>query len=174
MSQGVCEDFFMSKSSTLSPMNPLHLQHKFKNAFFPCLLATIASVLIVSSAFAWDDEEDQDSRELGEMRDFLGAVYRGQGAMNINSRRLAQGSEGSIVRTGNTFTTPRGVYVKVGNTWFLPDGEGAVCRAGSSFLGPEGAVVKSGNTYLGDGGNAVVAGQAVFRNFRKSKKDEEE
>ncbi len=99
------------------------------------------------------------------MRDFLGAVYRGEGAMNITHGNLAQGAEGSIVRTGSTFTTPRGVYVKVGDNWFLPDGEGSVRKVGSSFLGPDGAVVSTGSTYLGAGGNSVVAGQSVFRNF---------
>ena len=142
-------------------------------------LSLILTFILISNgvAFAWDDEDSLDSkkaREKQEMRDFLGAVYKGQGALNITSGHLAQGSEGSIVRTGNTFTTPRGVYVKVGDNWFLPDGEGVVRRVGSSFLGPEDAVVSTGTTYLGSEGNAVVAGQAVFRNFPKSKKEDDE
>ena len=141
------------------------------------ILYTISYLLAASGGFAWDDDDSLDSkkaREQQEMRDFLGAVYRGQGALNITSGHLAQGSEGSIVRTGSTFTTPRGVYVKVGDNWFLPDGEGVVRRVGSSFLGPEDAVVSTGTTYLSSKGNAVVAGQAVFRNFTKSKKENDE
>lgn len=142
-------------------------------------LSLILTFTLISNgvAFAWDDEDSFDfrkARERQEMRDFLGAVYKGQGALNITSGHLAQGSEGSIVRTGNTFTTPRGVYVKVGDNWFLPDGEGVVRRVGSSFLGPEDAVVSTGTTYLSSEGNAVVAGQAVFRNFPKSKKEDDE
>jgi len=146
--------------------------------------AFVFILLFISAAvgLAWEAKDDDNrdgpklrsAREVREMRDFLGAVYRGQGAMNITSGRLAQGSEGSIVRTGNTFTTPRGVYVKVGDNWFLPDGEGSVRRVGSSFLGPKGAVIKTGQTYLGGGGNAVAAGQAVFRNYPKHKKEDDE
>ena len=134
-------------------------------------------ILISGFGVRADDDDSLDSikaREEQEMRDFLGAVYKGQGAMNITSETLAQGSEGAIVRTGNTFTTPRGVYVKVGDNWFLPDGEGVVRRVGSSFLGPEDAVVSTGTTYLSSEGNAVVAGQAVFRNYSKTKKEDTE
>jgi len=142
-------------------------------------LSLILTFILISNgvAFAWDDEDSLDSRkarERQEMRDFLGAVYKGQGALNITSGHLAQGSEGSIVRTGNTFTTPRGVYVKVGDNWFLPDGEGVVRRVGSSFLGPEDAVVSTGTTYLSSKGNAVAAGQAVFRNYSKPNNEDDE
>ena len=144
------------------------------------LLAAISYLLASDLACAWDNDDDdadprasslereidaKKKREIREMRDFLGAVYKGEGAMNITHGNLAQSDEGSIVRTGNTFTTPRGVYVTVGDNWFLPDGEGSVRKAGSSFLGPEGAIVSTGSTYLGAEGNAVVAGQSVFRNF---------
>jgi len=142
-------------------------------------LSRILTVILISNgvALAWDDDDSLDSkkvRERQEMRDFLGAVYKGQGALNITSETLAQGSEGAIVRTGNTFTTPRGVYVKCGNTWLLPDGQGAVVSTGKTFLSPDGAVVKTGTTYLGSEGNAVAAGQAVFRNYPKPKKEDDE
>ena len=142
-------------------------------------LSRILTVILISNgvALAWDDDDSLDSkkvRERQEMRDFLGAVYKGQGALNITSETLAQGSEGAIVRTGNTFTTPRGVYVKCGNTWLLPGGQGAVVSTGKTFLSPNGAVVKTGTTYLGSEGNAVVAGQAVFRNYPKPKKEDDE
>ena len=141
-------------------------------------LSRILTVILISNgvALAWDDDDSLDSkkvRERQEMRDFLGAVYKGQGALNITSETLAQGSEGAIVRTGNTFTTPRGVYVKCGNTWLLPDGMGAVVSTGKTFLSPDGAVVKTGTTYLGSEGNAVAAGQAVFRNYPKPKKEDD-
>lgn len=134
-------------------------------------------ILISGFGVRADDDDSLDSkkaRDQQEMRDFLGAVYKGQGALNITSGTLAQGSEGAIVRTGNTFTTPRGVYVKCGNSWLLPDGRGAVVSTGKTFLSPDGAVVKTGTTYLGSEGNAVAAGQAVFRNYPKPKKEDDE
>jgi hypothetical protein len=161
-------------------MHPLLNLHLNPNRF-TYLLSAVSYLLTRGLACAWDDDDGEVShplasswereidakkkREIREMRDFLGAVYRGEGAMNITHGNLAQGAEGSIVRTGSTFSTPRGVYVKVGDNWFLPDGEGSVRKVGSSFLGPDGAVVSTGSTYLGAGGNSVVAGQSVFRNF---------
>ena len=138
------------------------------------LILILIFILISGPAARADDDCEDKAREQQEMRDFLGAVYKGQGALNITSGRLAQGSEGAIVRTGNTFTTPRGVYVKCGDTWLLPDGQGAVVSTGKTFLSPDGAVVKTGTTYLGGGGNAVAAGQAVFRNYPKPKKEDAE
>jgi len=138
--------------------------------FFSLLL-----LAALGGAYAADDSFDsREARERREMRDFLGAVYKGQGILNITSGHLAQGSEGAIVRTGNTFTTPRGVYVKCGNTWLLPDDQGAVVSTGKTFLSPDGAVVKTGTTYLGSEGNAVAAGQAVFRNYPKTNQEDDE
>lgn len=66
---------------------------------------------------------------------------------------------------GTPSPTPRGVYVKCGNSWLLPDGEGAVVSTGKTFLSPKGAAVKTGDTYLSSEGNAVSTGHTVLRNF---------
>lgn len=139
-------------------------------------------VFIVSSPlWAWDDEDDwgrpkkQDwqkewdaerARKSQEMKDFVGAVYRGEGNFVLLGDGMAVGPEGAIVRAGSTFMTPEGPYVKAGNTYLRPDG-GSVVKAGNSFLSWDGSIVRAGNTYLGDGGNSVVAGNTVFRNFRE-------
>lgn len=153
----------------------------WKNAVGTSAPALILSLNLISPVLAWDDEGNRDrkgkpdwqgewdaerARKKQEMKDFVGAVYRGEGNFVLLGDGMAVGPEGSIVRAGNTFMTPGGPYVKVGNTYLRPDG-GSVVKAGSSFLSWDGPVVRAGNTYLGDGGNSVVAGNTVFRNFRE-------
>ena len=137
--------------------------------------------ILISPLWGWDDEDswsrtekvDWDAeweaervKKKQELKDFVGAVYRGKGNFVLLGDGMAVGSEGAIVRAGSTFMTPEGPYVKAGNTYFRPDG-GSVVKAGNSFLSWDGSMVKAGNTYLGDGGNSVVAGNTVFRNFRE-------
>jgi len=138
-------------------------------------------LILISPVWAWEDDEDWDrkgkpdwqaewdmerARKKQEMRDFVGAVYRGEGDFVLLGDGMAVGSGGSIVRAGNTFMTPEGAYVKAGNSYMRPDG-GAVVKAGSSFISWDGAVVRAGNSYVGAMGTSVVAGNTVFRNFRE-------
>lgn len=143
-------------------------------------LFLILILILIRPARAWEDEDDwgrkgkpdwqaewdaERAKKKQEMKDFVGAVYRGEGNFVLLGDGTAVSSEGAIVRAGNTFMTPEGSYVKAGNTYLRPDG-GSVVKAGNSFLSCDGAIVRAGNTYLGDGGNSVVAGNTVLRNFR--------
>lgn len=138
-------------------------------------------LILISPLWAWDDQDswsrtgkvDWDAEwetervtKKQELKDFVAAVYRGEGNFVLLGDGMAVGSEGAIVRAGNTFMTPEGPYVKAGNAYMRPDG-GSVVKAGNSFLSWDGSMVKAGNTYLGDGGTSVVAGNTVFRNFRE-------
>ena len=67
-----------------------------------------------------------------EMNNFIGGVYRGEGSFAM-TRNVANGSSGSIIRSGNTFFTPEGVCRKVGNTYLCYDG--VVVATGKSFVG---------------------------------------
>lgn len=152
----------------------------WQNAMKGLGLFLIFILIFIRPARAWDDEDDwgrkkktdwqgewdaERARKKQEMKDFVGAVYRGEGNFVLLGDGMAVGPEGAIVRAGNTFMTPEGPYVKAGNTYMRPDG-GSVVKAGNSFLSWDGSVVRAGNSYLGDGGSSVVAGNTVFRNFR--------
>jgi len=153
----------------------------WKNTVRATDLIVILIFIFIPPVFAWDDEDDwgpkgkpdwqaewdaERARKKQEMKDFVGAVYRGEGNFVLLGDGMAVGPEGAIVRAGNTFMTPKGPYVKAGNTYMRPDG-GSVVKAGNSFLSWDGSIVRAGNTYLGDGGNSVVAGNTVLRNFRE-------
>ena len=98
------------------------------------VLFTIAAI-----SLTWAGEE-------AEMNDFVGGLYRGEGSFAM-TRNVANGSSGSIIRSGNTFFTPEGVYRKVGNTYLCNDG--VVVSTGKSFVGYDHFVAKAGNTYVG-------------------------
>ena len=57
----------------------------------------------------WADEDDD---EKAEMRDFVAAVYRGQGQYNM-AGSIATGEGGVIMKRGSVWLTPRGQYQKV-------------------------------------------------------------
>lgn len=154
---------------------------RWENAVQALRHVFISIFLSISPLWAWDEEdswirtgkvdwdaewEAERAKKKQEMKDFVGAVYRGEGNFVLLREGMAVGSEGAIVRAGNTFMTPEGAYVKAGNTYLRPDG-GSVVKAGNSFLSWDGSIVRAGNTYLGDGGSSVVAGNTVFRNFRE-------
>ena len=94
-----------------------------------------------------------------EMNNFIGGVYRGEGSFAM-TRNVANGSSGSIIRSGNTFFTPEGVCRKVGNTYLCYDG--VVVSTGKSFVGYDHFVAKSGNTYVGDY-TSVGTGSTILR-----------
>ncbi len=113
----------------------------------------------------WAEEDEWENRR-GEMQDFVGAVYRGGGNFVLVGDGMAVGSGGAIIQAGDTFLTPRGVYVKAGTSYLRPDG-GAVVEAGDSFVSWDGTMVRAGNVYVGAMGASVVAGDTVLRNFRE-------
>ena len=96
-----------------------------------------------------------------KMADFAGAVYRGGGDY-VASGNVANGAGGPIIRAGNVYHTPQGVYTYVNGTWLRPDG-GAVVQAKDSFVSWDGAMVRAKNVYVGNLGASVGAGNVMLR-----------
>ena len=111
--------------------------------FLPAVVALLMAGLVVTG---WADEDDD---EKAEMRDFVAAVYRGQGQYNM-AGSIATGEGGVIMKRGSVWLTPHGQYQKVGSVYLTPDG-GVVTRAGSTFINEDEVIVKSGSAYTGSG-----------------------
>jgi len=153
----------------------------WKNAVQALRHVFISIFLSISPLWAWDEEdswirtgkvdwdaewEAERAKKKQEMKDFVGAVYRGEGNFVLVGDGVAVGSGGAIIQAGDTFLTPRGAYVKAGGSYLRPDG-GAVVVTGDSFVSWDGAMVRAGNVYVGAMGTSVVAGSTVLRNFRE-------
>jgi hypothetical protein len=106
----------------------------------------------------WADEDDD---EKAEMRDFVAAVYRGQGQYNM-AGSIATGEGGVIMKRGSVWLTPHGQYQKVGSVYLTPDG-GVVTRAGSTFIDEDEVITKAGSTYTGGGQTTTTAGSVVLK-----------
>ena len=106
----------------------------------------------------WADEDDD---EKAEMRDFVAAVYRGQGQYNM-AGSIATGEGGVIMKRGSVWLTPHGQYQKVGSVYLTPDG-GVVTRAGSTFIDEDEVMTKAGSTYTGSGQTTTTAGSVVLK-----------
>ena len=111
------------------------------------------TAMLMASVMAEEDEGGS------EMNNFIGGVYRGEGSFAM-TKNVANGSSGSIIRSGNTFFTPEGVCRKVGNTYLCNDG--VVVSTGKSFVGYDHFVAKAGNTYVGDY-TSVGTGTTILR-----------
>ena len=123
--------------------------------FLPAVVALLIAGLEVT---VWADEDDD---EKAEMRDFVAAVYRGQGQYNM-AGSIATGEGGVIMKRGSVWLTPHGQYQKVGSVYLTPDG-GVVTRAGSTFIDEDEVIVKAGNTYTGGGQTTTTAGNVVLK-----------
>ena len=77
----------------------------------------------------WADEDDD---EKAEMRDFVAAVYRGQGQYNMAGSIATDG--GVVTRAGSTFIDEDEVIVKAGST-YTGNGQ-TTTTAGSVVLKP--------------------------------------
>ena len=102
-----------------------------------------------------------DDDEKSEMRDFVAAVYRGQGQYNM-AGSIATGEGGVIMKRGSVWLTPHGQYQKVGSVYLTPDG-GVVTRAGSTFIDEDEVITKAGSTYTGNGQTTTTAGSVVLK-----------
>jgi len=122
------------------------------------LPAVVALLMAGSEVTVWADEDDD---EKAEMRDFVAAVYRGQGQYNM-AGSIATGEGGVIMKRGSVWLTPRGQYQKVGSVYLTPDG-GVVTRAGSTFIDEDEVIVKAGSTYTGNGQTTTTAGSVVLK-----------
>jgi len=123
--------------------------------FLPAVVALLMAGLEVT---VWADEDDD---EKAEMRDFVAAVYRGQGQYNM-AGSIATGEGGVIMKRGSVWLTPHGQYQKVGSVYLTPDG-GVVTRAGSTFIDEDEVITKAGSTYTGNGQTTTTAGNVVLK-----------
>ena len=125
----------------------------------PVMAVVMAVVLMLGlEVTVWADEDDD---EKAEMRDFVAAVYRGQGQYNM-AGSIATGEGGVIMKRGSVWLTPRGQYQKVGSVYLTPDG-GVVTRAGSTFIDEDEVIVKAGSIYTGNGQTTTTAGSVVLK-----------
>jgi hypothetical protein len=125
----------------------------------PVMAVVMAVVLMLGlEVTVWADEDDD---EKAEMRDFVAAVYRGQGQYNM-AGSIATGEGGVIMKRGSVWLTPHGQYQKVGSVYLTPDG-GVVTRAGSTFIDEDEVITKAGSTYSGGGQTTTTAGNVVLK-----------
>jgi hypothetical protein len=125
----------------------------------PVMAVVMAVVLMLGlEVTVWADEDDD---EKAEMRDFVAAVYRGQGQYNM-AGSIATGEGGVIMKRGSVWLTPRGQYQKVGSVYLTPDG-GVVTRAGSTFIDEDEVITKAGSTYTGGCQTTTTAGSVVLK-----------
>jgi hypothetical protein len=124
------------------------------------VMAVVMAVVLMlgQEVTVWADEDDD---EKAEMKDFVAAVYRGQGQYNM-AGSIATGEGGVIMKRGSVWLTPRGQYQKVGSVYLTPDG-GVVTRAGSTFIDEDEVIVKSGGNYVGNGQTTVTTGSVVLK-----------
>lgn len=125
--------------------------------FLPAVVMGVVLMLGLEVT-VWADEDDD---EKAEMRDFVAAVYRGQGQYNM-AGSIATGEGGVIMKRGSVWLTPHGQYQKVGSVYLTPDG-GVVTRAGSTFIDEDEVIVKAGSTYTGNGQTTTTAGNVVLK-----------
>jgi hypothetical protein len=125
--------------------------------FLPAVVMAVVLMLGLEVP-VWADEDDD---EKAEMRDFVAAVYRGQGQYNM-AGSIATGEGGVIMKRGSVWLTPHGQYQKVGSVYLTPDG-GVVTRAGSTFIDEDEVITKAGSTYTGNGQTTTTAGNVVLK-----------
>ena len=139
----------------------MNTEKLFQNAMW---FAVVMVLMLGLEVTGWADEDDD---EKAEMRDFVAAVYRGQGQYNM-AGSIATGEGGVIMKRGSVWLTPRGQYQKVGSVYLTPDG-GVVTRSGSTFIDEDEVIVKAGSTYAGGGQTTTTAGSVVLKPGRASK-----
>ena len=122
------------------------------------VMAVVMVLMLGLEVTVWADEDDD---EKAEMRDFVAAVYRGQGQYNM-AGSIATGEGGVIMKRGSVWLTPHGQYQKVGSVYLTPDG-GVVTRAGSTFIDEDEVITKAGSTYTGGGQTTTTAGNVVLK-----------
>jgi hypothetical protein len=121
------------------------------------VMAVVMVLMLCLEVTVRADEDD----EKAEMRDFVAAVYRGQGQYTM-AGSIATGEGGVIMKRGSVWLTPRGQYQKVGSVYLTPDG-GVVTRAGSTFIDEDEVIVKAGSIYTGNGQTTTTAGSVVLK-----------
>jgi len=122
------------------------------------LPAVVMVLMLGLEVTVWADEDDD---EKAEMRDFVAAVYRGQGQYNM-AGSIATGEGGVIMKRGSVWLTPHGQYQKVGSVYLTPH-SGVVTRAGSTFIDEDEVITKAGSTYSGSGQTTTTVGNVLLK-----------
>jgi hypothetical protein len=109
------------------------------------------TAMLVASGMA--DDEDA-----GKMEAFVGGVYGEKGFAVILSNDQALVNGKLILRNGDVYITPKGVYTDNNGVYSCP--KGIVSRNGDIFAGKTGIRYGSGDVFFGSGGATIVSGGA--------------
>ena len=119
-------------------------------------MGLVLMFVTLSVAVAGDGEQ--------AMADFVGGVYREKGFAVVLDKDTALVNGKLINRDGDTFITPKGVFLNDRGTYSSRNG--IVVQDGDVFSGKEGTVVGSGSLFYGGGGQTVVS-TGVSSSMRK-------
>ena len=114
------------------------------------IMATLTAMLMASGM-----AQDEDA---GKMEAFVGGVYGEKGFAVILSNDQALVNGKLILRNGDVYITPKGVYTDNNGVYSCP--KGIVSRNGDIFAGRTGIRYSSGDVFFGSGGATIVSGGA--------------
>jgi hypothetical protein len=115
------------------------------------IITMTLTAMLVASVMA--DDEDA-----GKMEAFVGGVYGEKGFAVILSNDQALVNGKLILRNGDVYITPKGVYTDNNGVYSCP--KGIVSRNGDIFAGKTGIRYGSGDVFFGSGGATIVSGGA--------------
>ena len=110
-------------------------------------------ILLMMVVGVWADDED-----CGKMEAFVGGVYGEKGFAVILSKDQALVNGKLILRNGDVYITPKGIYTDNNGVYSCP--KGIVSRNGDIFAGSTGIRYGSGDVFFGSGGAIIVSGGA--------------
>ena len=114
------------------------------------IITITLTAMLMASVMAEDETE---------MNDFVGGVYNG-GGISATAGNVAVGTQGAIIKAGDTYFTPTGVYVKAGDSYVSANR--TVVRAVDSFVGYNTSQVKADNVFVGRS-VAIVSGASIIK-----------
>lgn len=115
-------------------------------------MKTIIILLMMVAGVRADDEDE------GKMEAFVGGVYSEKGFAVILSKDQALVNGKLILRNGDVYITPKGIYTDNHGVYSCP--KGIVSRNGDIFAGSTGIRYGSGDVFFGSGGATIVSGGA--------------
>ena len=124
-------------------------------------MKAIITITLTAMLMASVMAEDEDC---GKMEAFVGGVYGEKGFAVILSKDQALVNGKLILRNGDVYITPKGIYTDNNGVYSCP--KGIVSRSGDIFAGKTGIRYGSGDVFFGSGGATIVSGGASS-NMRK-------
>ena len=116
------------------------------------LTMIVVTAMLMASVMAEDEECE------GKMEAFVGGVYGEKGFAVILSKDQALVNGKLILRNGDVYITPKGIYTDNNGVYSCP--KGIVSRNGDIFAGKTGIRYGSGDVFFGSGGATIVSGGA--------------